>query len=174
MTKMSQDLQDYLEAIPPVSAQDLEELKQAVSSLENDPGFQADLIKGQFVEAVLQAMEARGQTQSQVAAAWGKSRQYLSKVLNEDRRVNFTVETMTQLAHVVGRRLRVTVEEPTLSGAAFTTHRRPVPGVPFAPWDDGPAPSSGRGTDLQALWGSYREGNPNGPDLIDHEDFIAA
>ena len=174
MTEMSQDLEDYLKSIPPVSAEDLEELTQAVSSLDDDPSFQADLIKGQFVEAILQAMDARGQTQSQVAASWGKSRQYLSKVLNEDRRVNFTVETMTQLAHVVGRRLRVTVEEPAMSGASFTSHSRPGAGQSFPPWDHGSVSWASRGTNLQAPWGCYHELNLNRHELIQHEDFIAA
>jgi transcriptional regulator with XRE-family HTH domain len=174
MTEISKDLQDYLQSIPSVTADDLEELKRAVLALDDDPGFQADLIKGQFVEAILQAMEAHGQTQSQVAAAWGKSRQYLSKVLNEDRRVNFTVETMTQLAHAVGRRLQVKVEEPTPSGVTFTAARRMVVGRPFDAWNESPASSVLYRTDPQVLSQNYQEWNPSRPAMIQHEDSIAA
>ena len=102
-----ESLRDLLDRTPALSRADLEELAAAGRKLDDDPAFVADLIKSRFVENLLQAMDARGVNQSELARRWGKSRQYVSKVLAEDRRVNFTLESMAELCHLLGLRLDV-------------------------------------------------------------------
>lgn len=109
---LSASLHRYLDSVPPVSKEELAELGRAVGELDTDPAFQADFMKGRFIEQILEAMMNNGQNQNQIAEAWGKSRQYVSKLFNEDERVNFTIETMAQLAAIVGRRLRLELETP--------------------------------------------------------------
>jgi len=104
-----ESLRAYLETIPEVTQEDLAQLRASAASLYDDPAFCADLIKGRFVCEMLEAMEETGKTQSDVARAWGKSRQYLHKLLNEDKRVNFTVDTLCELAHLLNRRIAVMV-----------------------------------------------------------------
>ena len=106
------DLQEYLGNVPEVSDADRESLCRAIRDLDNDPRFLADVQKGLFVEQMLGALDERGESQSDLAKRLGKSRQYLSKLLNEDKRVNFTIETMCEVAHHLGRRLEILVLRP--------------------------------------------------------------
>jgi transcriptional regulator with XRE-family HTH domain len=109
---MSADLRAYLDGVPELTEDDLRELDRAAKRLEEDPDFHAEVTKGLFVEQVLQALAERGESQVAFAKRFGKSRQYLSKILNEDRRVNFTVETMCRIAHHLGRKLKVLMLRP--------------------------------------------------------------
>ncbi|MEI6343488.1 MAG: helix-turn-helix domain-containing protein [Verrucomicrobiota bacterium] len=106
------ELQEYLGNVPEVSDADRESLRRAIQDLDNDPRFLADVQKGLFVEQMLGALDERGESQSDLAKRLGKSRQYLSKLLNEDKRVNFTIETMCEVAHHLGRRLEILVLRP--------------------------------------------------------------
>ncbi len=112
-TMRTQDLKKYLAAIPEVTTEDLEALRAAAKKLNQDPSFQADHLKSRFVEEILAAMEENGVNQTELANRWGKTRQYLSKLLNEDRRVNFTIETMCEVAHLLNRRVDVRVVRPS-------------------------------------------------------------
>ncbi|GEM_PF-5618939 len=84
-------------------------LQRAADAAERDPEFHANYIKGVFVEEIRHALIDRNESQSQLARRWGRSRQYLSKVFAEDKRVNFTIETLCELAHLVGRRVQLLV-----------------------------------------------------------------
>ena len=106
------DLAELLEQTPPVTQDDLARLEAAAKALDDDPAFQADSLKSLFVENLLAAMEELHENQNQLAQRWGKSRQYVSKLFNEDKRVNFTIETMAELAHLLGRRLVLQVLSP--------------------------------------------------------------
>ena len=77
---------------------DVEALTRAAAKLDTDPEFLADYAKGLIVEDVLRALEISGLTKNALAKKIGTSRQYLSKVLDRDRRVNFTIETLAELA----------------------------------------------------------------------------
>lgn len=92
---------------PKTTPATLERLREAGERLENDPAFQADFMKSQYVENVMQAMAEKGISQSELARRWGKSRQYLHKLLNEDKRINFTIETMVELVMLLDRRLEM-------------------------------------------------------------------
>jgi AraC-like DNA-binding protein len=91
------------------TAEDLAELESAAGELDGDSRFHAEYLKSLFVEQVLEAMAARGESQNQLARRWGKSRQYVSKLFREDKRVNFTIETMTEIVALLGRRLDLRV-----------------------------------------------------------------
>lgn len=106
------DLRDLLANTPKLTPNDLAELGTAVRELDNDPAFIAELNKSRFIETLLQAMNAQGVTQSELARRWGKTRQYVSKVFAEDRRVNFTLESMAELATLLGLRLDVRALSP--------------------------------------------------------------
>lgn len=86
-------------------------LRKAADDLDKDPQFYADHLKGKFVSAILAAMQKMHVTKSTLALAWGKSRQYLGKVLDEDKRINFTLETMVQLSMLVNCRMKIDFEE---------------------------------------------------------------
>ncbi|HZM01732.1 MAG TPA: helix-turn-helix transcriptional regulator [Candidatus Saccharimonadales bacterium] len=107
--KMNADVRMYLAGIPEVTPDDLESLKAASKKLGENPAFLADYLKSRFVEEMLAAMEENGVSQTELAKRWGKSRQYLSKLLSENRRVNFTIETMCEFAGLLNRRLDIKV-----------------------------------------------------------------
>jgi hypothetical protein len=107
--ELPETLRAYLDTIPAVTDEDLDQLRSAAAELDVDPEFQADYLKSLFVEKMLEALEKRGENQTHLAQRWGKSRQYVSKIFREDKRVNFTIETMSALAHQLGCRLELRV-----------------------------------------------------------------
>jgi len=111
--EMSEDMKAYLGGIPEVTEADLEALRTAAQKLESDFAFQADYLKSRFVEQMLAAMEENGISKTELANRWGKSRQYISKLLNEDSHVNFTIETMCAFAHLLNRRVDLQVVRPS-------------------------------------------------------------
>jgi hypothetical protein len=130
---IQKNLETYLARVPDVTAADLEALRDAAEKLDQDPAFQADYLKSRFVEGMLAAMEENGDNQNKLAARWAKTRQYVSKLLNEDRCVNFTIETMCEFAHLVNRRIDIQVVR--LSEAAHVI--RAMPTADFAAiWKD--------------------------------------
>ena len=107
--EVPETLRAYLDTIPAVTDEDLDQLRSAAAELDVDPEFQADYLKSLFVEKMLEALEKRGENQTHLAQRWGKSRQYVSKLFREDKRVNFTIETMSTLAHLLGCHLELRV-----------------------------------------------------------------
>lgn len=92
---------------PQTDPEELLKLEEIAEKLIWNPKVEANYIKGYFVSAILSAMQALGFTQSVLAKKWGRSRQYLSKILREEERVNFTVDSMVELAFLVGKQLRI-------------------------------------------------------------------
>lgn len=101
------ELAELLANTPKAKPATLVRLRKAAEGLERDPAFQADCMKSLYVENVMQAMAEKGVSQSELARRWGKSRQYLHKLLNEDKRINFTIETMVELAMLLGQRMEL-------------------------------------------------------------------
>lgn len=101
------EIAELLANTPQTTPATLERLRKAGERLESDPAFQADLLKSLYVENVMEAMSDKKVSQSDLARRWGKSRQYLHKLLNEDKRINFTIETMVELAMLLDRRLEM-------------------------------------------------------------------
>lgn len=100
-------LEELLKDVPPTSELDLESYAAASHALDEDPAYVADVLKSQFVVEVCNAMQEQGIKANQLAGKWGKSRQYLSKILKEDKRVNFTIGTMVELLMQLDRRLEL-------------------------------------------------------------------
>lgn len=80
-------------------------LDGAAAALDEDPQFEADYLKSQFVEDVLKQMEEQDLNKNTLAEKLGKSRQYVGRVLNET--ANFTIETMTEIAFALDMRLAI-------------------------------------------------------------------
>lgn len=101
------DFAELLANAPLTRDTDLDALNRAAAELDRDSEFLADFAKGLVVEDVLRAMEASGLSKNALAEKIGTSRQYLSKILDEDHRVNFTIETLAALASALELQLCV-------------------------------------------------------------------
>ena len=78
---------------------------------ENDPVFTADYAKGIVVERFLNIMEEENITQSELASRLGKSRQYVSKILNE--KGNFTIDSLAAISAALDHKLTIEIEALT-------------------------------------------------------------
>jgi predicted XRE-type DNA-binding protein len=96
-------------AVTPAEAQQLAAINQA---LEQNPTFLADLQKANVVTALRHALEKRTENQSAFAQRWGKTRQYVSRIFNLDSRTNFTIDTITEAAVLLGMRATVQIHRP--------------------------------------------------------------
>ena len=103
----SSGLMALFENARPVNEIDRDAFARDVRKLMNEPSFKAGAIKDQFIHNILKALDEEGISQSELAKRWGKSRQYLSKLLKEDKRVNYTIDTMVNVMHHLGRRVEV-------------------------------------------------------------------
>ena len=92
------DLADLFADVAPTRSSDVDALTRAAAELDTDPEFLADYAKGLVVEDILRAMESAGMSRNALAGKIGKSRQYVSKILDEDRRVNFTIESLAEFS----------------------------------------------------------------------------
>jgi transcriptional regulator with XRE-family HTH domain len=75
------------------------------------------------VEDILHAMEVGGIKQNALATKLGKSRQYVGKILAENSRANFTIDTLAEISAVLGVQLCVRLI-PSTDHMVFV--RRPV------------------------------------------------
>ncbi len=105
--KISKDLQQWLDETPSYEDTLKEIDKLEPLDLENDPEFVADFMKGQITEDILQAMEEEGINKNQLADRLGKSRQYVSRILNET--TNFTFETVAEIAVALNRKIEARI-----------------------------------------------------------------
>lgn len=105
VTPLPADLEALFAEAPTLSPADYAHLEESASKLGKDPKFIADLAKGLIIEDILRAMEHAGLNGAMLAERIGKSRQYVSKVLNEDSRVNFTVETLAEFSAALNLQL---------------------------------------------------------------------
>ena len=92
----------------------IEELTGRIDDLvtldwDRDPVLVSESIRADFVEDILEEMERQGINRTELAKRMGKSRQYVSRVLNED--VNFTTDTLALFACAVGCKLHVSIEK---------------------------------------------------------------
>jgi len=91
----------------PLTEADLESFGRKNREILDRPSFKAGVIKDQFIHAILEALAFEGTSQSELARRCGKSRQALSKQLDPDKPGNFTIDTMVELMHHVGRRVEL-------------------------------------------------------------------
>ena len=104
---MSADLASLFANTGQASDAELVGLFKAADALREDPEFLADYSKGLIVEDILRAMESAGLNRNTLAARIGKSRQYVGKILDEDHRANFTIETLAELSAALGVQFHV-------------------------------------------------------------------
>jgi hypothetical protein len=109
-TKLPPELEAYFNEIPVLNEAETKELGDAIQALNSDPQFIADEVKEHFLNTILAEMRSQGLNQNQLAAKWGKKRQYVSTILNPDSSKNFTIATMVELAMQVGLRLKLDFE----------------------------------------------------------------
>lgn len=98
---ISSALQALLDNTPPVE-EVLADLAREPLNLDQDPEHIASQLKSDIVEYVLIGMREAGINQNQLAERLGKSRQWVSRLLNEGD--NFTVATIAKLACALGKR----------------------------------------------------------------------
>ena len=107
-------------------------LEKAADALRADPAFLADYSKGLVVEDILRAMEEAGLNRNTLAAKLGKSRQYVGKILDEERRANFTIDTLAELSAALCVKLHVRMLPENehmifVRGLTVTTKVEPLP-----------------------------------------------
>jgi transcriptional regulator with XRE-family HTH domain len=142
------DLAALFAAAPVTTDADLAQLEKAAKALHQDPAFIAEHAKGLIVEAILRVMEQTGISASALAGKIGKSRQYVSKILNEDHRVNFTIESLAEFSAALDLQLCLRLLPPsermvfirTVTAPMSQTSANEFPkaddGVIFRPEDD--------------------------------------
>lgn len=104
---MSPELLELIGGSTPVDELDLESLAKSIRELDNDPSFVSDKLKGAFISEIFNGMHETGINASQLAKKWGKTRQYVSKLLKEDKRVNFTIDTVVEVMMLLDRRVEL-------------------------------------------------------------------
>lgn len=93
--KIPEEIAAILDAARPTH-EALADLERSKFDLERDPEFVADRLRADLVEDILASMRDRGMNKNQLAEKLGKSRQYVTRILNESD--NFTLATVAQLA----------------------------------------------------------------------------
>ena len=114
------------------TARELAGLGKAADALRADPAFLADYSKGLVVEDILRAMETTGLNRNTLASQLGKTRQDVGKILDEERRANFTIDTLAELSSALGVKLHVRMlpeDEHMIfvRGLTSTTRVEPLP-----------------------------------------------
>jgi antitoxin component HigA of HigAB toxin-antitoxin module len=107
-SEVPDELKELFEKARPVE-EVMAELKSAPLDLEHDPEFWGERLKADIVEEILVAMKQQGLNKNQLAARLGKSRQWVTRVLNEGN--NFTAETVAKIACALGKRPSIRFEK---------------------------------------------------------------
>lgn len=98
------------------------ETKEILESLEEkdldkDKDFLSHYLKARFVEDICEAMKEEHLSRSELARRLGKSRQYVSRILNES--ANFTLETVVEISMALNRKVTLRLRK---EDAANTSH----------------------------------------------------
>lgn len=91
---LSKDLQKLFNNSMPIS-ESIKSLEENPLNLDRDPEFVADYLKSQFVNDILNVLKNKNISKTNLAERMGKSKQYISRILNET--ANFTIDTIAQL-----------------------------------------------------------------------------
>ncbi|MGE3310609.1 MAG: hypothetical protein AB7O66_11610 [Limisphaerales bacterium] len=103
------ELSAFFGQFPELTDSERNDLELGARELEKDPDFHVELQKAKFAEAMLEALAERQESKSDLAKRWGRSRQYVSKLLHAERRVNLTVKSMVELAFQLDRQIEIVV-----------------------------------------------------------------
>lgn len=106
---ISDELKDLLEQTESVERTYAEIDEMEWPSLENDPEFIADVMKGQLVEDILTVMEKQNINKNQLADLLNMSRQYVGRILNET--ANFTVDSIAKIACALNQSVQIKLFE---------------------------------------------------------------
>jgi transcriptional regulator with XRE-family HTH domain len=79
--------------------------KQLLEAAERRPEYWEEGAILDFTEALYDAMQCQGVTRAELARRLGTSQAYITRVLSGN--ANFTLRTMSKLAHALGMRLDV-------------------------------------------------------------------
>ncbi len=123
-SQISDEIADLLASTPKTTQEMLEELAKANRELQNDPEFIADFERMKFVDSILEIMNDQNVKRTELARNLGKSRQYVQKVLDEDARVSFTLKTMVQLCHALGKRLKLDITDRNASATSLSFQKK--------------------------------------------------
>jgi transcriptional regulator with XRE-family HTH domain len=154
--ELPEELAALFAKAPQIDATQSRELAAAAQALDRDPQFVAEYLKGMALEDILRAMEETGVTQTELANRIGKSRQYVSNVLKENSKANFTLDTLAYFAVALRYQPCVRILPPTQQMHVFgTVAVKLVPAVEFASEPEAPgnvidfAECVNSGTDLE-------------------------
>jgi transcriptional regulator with XRE-family HTH domain len=118
-----EEIEQWLAGYPPAE-ESLAELKRMKLNLDQDPEFVAGFLKAMFVEDILRAMEAEGINRNELARRLGKSRQYVSRILNETD--NFTIKTLAAIACALRRDIALRLLNPDERFEIVPRNRKPA------------------------------------------------
>jgi len=111
-TPLPENVAALLEKVRP-TREVVAELKKAAKALDEDPEFMADCLKSQVVEDIYRAFEKEGLNNNRLAQRMGKSRQYVGKILNEEPRANFTIDSLAAISCALKWKLVIRMLPPS-------------------------------------------------------------
>ena len=79
--------------------------KLEIQDLDRDSDFIKENIKVRIIEDILKAMEEEDISKAELARRIGKTKQYISRILNEN--ANFTLESLVDFALALGRTVSI-------------------------------------------------------------------
>lgn len=103
--ELSPGILEALSQTPPITQEDVADIAAFHHALNLNADFQTDLLSGYFLDSVLAVMREDGVKGIELARRLGKSRQYLSSLLDENNRRNFTLSTIAEIAIALNRRV---------------------------------------------------------------------
>lgn len=106
-TRLPDDIAALFANTRQATPKEIAALEKAANALRADPAFLADYSKGLVVEDILRAMEEAGLNRNTLAAKLGKSRQYVGKILDEEKPANFTIDSLAELSAALGVKLHI-------------------------------------------------------------------
>jgi transcriptional regulator with XRE-family HTH domain len=95
--------------------------KHLLSRARKSAYYWAQYSMRNFVGDALKRMDARNMTRVELAQALDVSPAYVTKILRGD--VNFTLDTMSKIAHAVGGRINIEIVDAYVSGASVHQSR---------------------------------------------------
>lgn len=109
------DLDALIEGVAPVAEVEAK-FNAADTQLSNDPEFVAELLLIRFIHDVRAALDRLGWSQAELARRMNKKPQYVSRVLDAERRENLTIATMAEFACALSIDLEIRASAADQSG----------------------------------------------------------
>lgn len=100
------DLDALIAGVPSVKEVEAK-FKASGAQLSKDPEFVAEVLLIRFIHDVRAALENLGWSQAELARRLNKKPQYVSRVLDAERRENMTIATMAEFACALGIELTI-------------------------------------------------------------------